>query len=94
MLTASINMEALLVLVMMVFLVMVLLVKVCVYRVGFHTVITQVFFVDIDECANSTMNNCDPNNGFCTNTEGSFNCSCIGGYSGDGITCIGESTIM
>lgn len=53
--------------------------------------IFKFYLLDIDECTNSTMNNCDPNNGNCTNTEGGFNCSCNAGYSGDGITCISES---
>lgn len=30
---------------------------------------------------------CNPINGNCTNTEGSFNCSCNIGYRGDGINC-------
>ncbi|OMO60626.1 hypothetical protein COLO4_33788 [Corchorus olitorius] len=36
---------------------------------------------DIDECKNSTLNNCDK---ICTNTEGSYTCSCPKGYHGDG----------
>ncbi len=42
--------------------------------------------IDIDEC--STDDNCDPN-AKCTNT-GSFTCTCNQGYSGDGVSCIGE----
>ncbi len=53
--------------------------------------IFKFYLLDIDECTNSTMNNCDLNNGNCTNTEGGFNCSCNAGYSGDGTTCISES---
>ena len=47
------------------------------------------FHTDIDECANDDLNNCheDAN---CTNTEGSFNCSCNDGYSGSGTECAGK----
>lgn len=49
--------------------------------------------LDVDECA-TFMNNCDQLNGICNNTEGSFECSCSAGYSGDGITCSSESIIV
>jgi len=45
--------------------------------------------VDIDECV--------VNNGGCSisadciNTPGSFNCTCLPGYTGDGIICGGKS---
>ncbi|CAH1251723.1 FBN3 [Branchiostoma lanceolatum] len=35
---------------------------------------------DIDECAANMNNSCDPVNGACTNTPGSYNCSCRAGY--------------
>ena len=43
------------------------------------------FFTDIDECVLG-VHNCsvDAN---CTNTVGSFNCSCNSGYFGDGVNC-------
>ena len=43
---------------------------------------------DIQECATNT-DNChgDAN---CTNTKGSFYCTCHHGYTGDGVTCNGE----
>ncbi|KAL9969258.1 hypothetical protein ACROYT_G021454 [Oculina patagonica] len=40
---------------------------------------------DIDECA-MKIDNCSQN-AKCNNTEGSFNCSCKPGFSGDGINC-------
>ena len=42
---------------------------------------------DIDECATDD-HTCDVN-ADCSNTNGSFTCSCISGYSGDGMTCSG-----
>ena len=40
---------------------------------------------DIDECATQT-DNCDLN-AECTNTDGSFDCTCVFGYDGDGVDC-------
>ena len=47
-----------------------------------------LFFLDVDECSNSTLNNCDH---MCANTIGSYNCSCSDGYrlSSNGFTCYG-----
>ena len=41
---------------------------------------------DIDEC--SLSHGCD-SSATCQNTDGSYTCSCINGYTGDGITCRG-----
>ena len=43
-------------------------------------------FPDIDECASGT-DDCHSSRASCTNTEGSFNCSCNSSYVGDGRTC-------
>ena len=48
----------------------------------------QFFFSDIDECADSSLNNCD-SNADCTNTVGSFTCACNSGFSGNGTSCTG-----
>ena len=45
-------------------------------------------FIDIDECK-AQSHDCSPNS-MCTNVEGSFQCSCIPGFEGDGKTCIGR----
>ena len=47
--------------------------------------------IDIDECANDTMNNCEQR---CVNTQGSFLCACGTGYqlNNDGMTCSGIFT--
>ena len=43
---------------------------------------------DINECDDGTAS-CDVN-AQCINTDGSYNCSCSSGYSGDGMTsCTG-----
>ena len=53
-----------------------------------NDVYTYIFLcADIDEClkedACHTM-------ATCTNTEGSYECKCLSGYSGDGHECLGE----
>uniref|UniRef100_A0A0G4I101 EGF-like domain-containing protein n=1 Tax=Chromera velia CCMP2878 TaxID=1169474 RepID=A0A0G4I101_9ALVE len=51
---------------------------------------TQAFFLaggltELDECA-AGVHNCDPQ-ATCTNTNGSFVCSCNAGLDGDGVVC-------
>ena len=46
-------------------------------------------FLDVDECAAATDNNCDAN-AVCENTIGSFTCTCNTGFDGDGVTCTGQ----
>ena len=46
------------------------------------------FFLDIDECTAGT-HNCSEN-AWCSNTVGSFNCTCCGGFVGDGVNCTGS----
>lgn len=47
-----------------------------------------ILLVDIDECQ-VDLDNCHAD-AFCTNTDGSFNCTCFIGYAGDGVTCKGK----
>ena len=49
-----------------------------------------LLFLDIDECLAEV---CD-SNAECTNSEGSYSCSCVSGYRGDGTpsNCSGDST--
>lgn len=46
------------------------------------------FIADADECAEA--NDCHADS-LCTNTEGSYVCRCLRGYTGDGRICTGTS---
>ena len=45
---------------------------------------------DIDECLSDPCHS----NATCNNTDGSFTCTCISGYSGDGFQCMGKGDIV
>ena len=45
-------------------------------------------FSDINECSDSSMNECDQN-ADCTDTDGSYSCKCRTGFTGDGKYCNG-----
>lgn len=49
----------------------------------------NISFLDYDECANATDNNCTQ---ICSNEGSGYMCSCYDGCSltGDGYTCIGK----
>ena len=50
-----------------------------------------LYFSDIDECETSELaykHNCHVN-ASCANTHGSFICTCVSVYTGDGVSCIG-----
>ena len=44
-----------------------------------------LFYLDNDECSEET-HNCD-SHAECNNDIGSYNCTCIVGYTGDGFSC-------
>ena len=46
---------------------------------------------DVNECLLQTAN-CSTN-AFCTDTEGSYNCTCNFGYTGNGVTCCKRTTV-
>ena len=49
----------------------------------------SLLFSDIDECASLDDNNCTKGGTNCTNTLGSFNCTCQTKYIWNGIECEG-----
>ena len=53
---------------------------------------TILFHPDINECELDSLNDCDENAN-CTDTIGSYNCSCKTGYEGDGFNCTGYTTM-
>ena len=46
------------------------------------------FLLDIDECLTNTTHNCHTYAN-CTNNNGSFSCTCMNGFTGDGTFCKG-----
>ena len=68
---------------------MALLVMVSIYvhleSIIFGWLLIFCVYADINECASA--NNCD-SNATCTNTPGSYTCTCNQGYSGNGISCV------
>lgn len=53
-----------------------------------HGVLFVFFLPDINECEIGA-HNCDPH-ATCTNTAGSFKCSCAPGWVGNGLKCTGN----
>ena len=51
-------------------------------------VTTDNSLTDINECENATEI-CD-GNATCSDTQGSYECMCNSGYSGDGLSCTSE----
>ena len=57
----------------------------------------SIGFLDINECAPDALsanhthyaNDCHDDSN-CTNTKGSFYCTCLNGYSGNGVNCVGK----
>ena len=48
------------------------------HNIGCSHVLLIYRNTDVNECANSTLNNCQH---ICENTEGGFSCNCLPGYS-------------
>ena len=50
--------------------------------------ISQIFSTDINECIRGSTECHD--NATCTNTDGTYECTCDIGFSGDGFNCTSE----
>ena len=46
-----------------------------------------IFSTDIDECSENNRPRYCHDNAICTNTNGSYNCTCKNGYTGNGASC-------
>ena len=60
-----------------------LMAYICLFKNGYCNM--SSFHIDIDECMIS--DNLCAMNATCSNTEGSYNCSCDTGFNGNGTTC-------
>ena len=58
--------------------------------IGYFQFVHVIFISDIDECS---LNKCHQN-ATCTNTKGSYNCTCKDGFVGDGKNCTGKTLTL
>ena len=65
---------------------------VCSYRTCTDAVFL-IALIDIDECGEAGLNNCDVN-ATCKNTAPGFSCACKPGYTGNGTDCTGNYYLM
>ena len=68
---------------------MVPLVKVCVCNSSKESNIYMNSDTDINEC-DMSMHNCAGIGGECVNTDGSYECTCLPGFIGNGTVCEGR----
>ena len=54
----------------------------------YEIVVYCSFLLDIDECEQESLNECDVNAN-CSNTVGSYSCFCLSGFEGNGFNCSG-----
>ncbi len=54
---------------------------------------SHIHCLDVDECQNSTLNDCSQY-ADCTNLDGTFACDCQLGFSGNGTFCTGMFKVL
>lgn len=59
-----------------------------IFSCGMRVMLSYAAVTDVDECVENN-GGCSPHAN-CTNTPGSYNCTCLGGYFGDGVNCSGS----
>ena len=60
------------------------------FTTNIHNLLVVPILSDIDECSTSS-DLCHPQ-AVCTNTDGSYTCMCVSGYTGDGQNCSGKQS--
>lgn len=69
--------------------------KLCIGKFGLFFIILNAnidsYTLDINECSSEELNECQKNT-VCINTNGSYECACRPGFSGNGMFCEGESS--
>ena len=55
-----------------------------------HNLIKFLYTADINECSVTEYNDLICEHGTCVNTNGSFTCMCLAGYTPDGNNCVGK----
>ena len=53
--------------------------------------LSELTLLDFDECVSSDTNDCHPD-ASCNNMDGSFVCTCLPGFEGNGTFCTGNLT--
>lgn len=59
----------------------------CTCPAGYNKGVDGTSCSNINECASAATHSCDKEHGDCTDTEGSYRCSCNNGFTGDGYNC-------
>ena len=62
------------------------------FRIRIKLTLFSSFSIDIDECS-ADSSPCDQNTD-CSNSDGSYSCTCKQGFTGDGVSCSGMQNLV